>query len=631
MADIVQMLRAATRLAQQGDHEQAAEKFLAVVAIAEKDPRGWFGAGVCLARAGDKKEAREALETAQRLGHPKAREVLEKLAAREAKKAQPGGAEPDTPEAPQPAAAPPEPAPAQKPAVTAAKIDLGKHVRIMLIEDKPRDRQAITEALSESIEGVEIVHSPFAESASRTIVGMGIFDVAILDWNTSPRAAKELLDFLKLKQPHIPVVVLTQAWSEEMANDAIRAGADYCMVKASGYARILPSVIEQRFKQSFALQEKLVNEMADPAHGWRRYFDPIDRPALLLGPDGEVVDVNLAAVALLHEPRDRLAGRSCEELFGHTPEVQSFFPLAEAFAAGEPVTVERGEPDRGTRFRVSVQRTADDDQVQYVATLEDLSDEPAGGGRLAAALDQSDQQVFYVDGEGRFLYANAALAGSLGCSPDDLVGRTEAEVKPGDEADRRMAVLRDVLDRREATSTEENRAGRWYSYRLTPVTDGDNVVGVIGMGRDTTDRRRRESQAGATILGKLADLSDDMAFELDPQGVVTFINSSAGKACGRAPSEIVGRPFEGLVDEAAREQWRGLLKRVVEGGESIGHQELPLRRPDGSAFHGEFSLTAAADPDTGAVAGVRGMVRDVSARKRLETAIGLLRGDIPLA
>ncbi len=320
MDDVAQTLRAGTRLAQQGQYEEAAERFLEVMAEAEEDPRGWFGAGVCFARAGKLSEGREALEEALRLGHPKAKETLEKLAAWEAKKARTADAQasPAAVKEPSPKA-PPAPAPVAQEPSTVHKINLGKRVRIMLIEDKGPDRQAITEALDEEVENVEIVHSPFAETASRTIVAMGIFDVAIMDWNTSPRDAKELLDFLKLKQPHVPVIVLTSAWSEEMATDAIRAGADYCMVKASGYARIFPSVIEQRFKQSFALQERLLSEMSAPAHGWRKYFEALDHPALLLGQDGEVLDVNLAAVALLHEARDRLSGRRCEELFRAAP------------------------------------------------------------------------------------------------------------------------------------------------------------------------------------------------------------------------------------------------------------------------------------------------------------------------
>jgi len=639
MPDVIQMLRAAALVAKEGRAEEAAEKFLEVVAVAEDDPRGWFGAGVCLARSGKMDEAREALEEAERRGHPKAKDALDRLSASRLKRApESGGKTPpaSTTEAKQKAApvAKASARPVEREREPLPKIDLGKRVRIMLIEDRVEDREAVTKALNEGITSVEVMHSPFAESASRTIVGLGIFDIAIMDWNTNPAAAKELLDFLKLKQPHIPVIVLTRGWSEEMARNAIRAGADYCLVKASGYARILPSVIEQRFKQSFAVQEKLLSEISDPAFGWRKYFEAMRAPALLLDQEGKVLDVNLATVSLLHEPRDRLTGRPCEKLFGHGPEADSFFPLNEAFGTGEPVSVERNEPELGRQFRVTVHRVADEDQVQYVCALEDASGVGAAGATpgplLSKALDQIDQQIFYVDVNGRFLYANEAYAKTIALRPEQLIGRTESELKPGAEAQEHVAQIKEVAERGDPASVERRREGRWCEYRLLPVKEGMATVGVLGVGSDVTDLRSKLAQDGSSAVGTLADLAGDMAFELDQKGMLTFLNRNASDVCGRHPSEVVGHQFSELVQESARARWQEMFDHVRTSGEAVAREELSLRRPDGTTFYGEVSLTAVSDAASGQVTALRGVLRDFSARRRVEKALRLLSGAEPL-
>ena len=52
MEDIAHLLQVGTRLAKRGEYQAAAEKFLEAVEFATEDPRGWFGLGVCCARAG---------------------------------------------------------------------------------------------------------------------------------------------------------------------------------------------------------------------------------------------------------------------------------------------------------------------------------------------------------------------------------------------------------------------------------------------------------------------------------------------------------------------------------------------------------------------------------------------------
>lgn len=661
MEDIAQTLRIATKLAKQGKYDEAADKFLEAVEFASEDPRGWFGLGVCCARAGKYEEAREALDEAIRLGHPRASEALHKLVdqaqttgegKKRAEKAQRSapeeGAAPTAEPEPEAQAQVPTETPQEAPAEAKEekakkereeekpeeKLDLGKRVRVMLIEDKGRDRQAISQALHDYIENIDIVETPFAESASRTIVNMGIFDVAIMDWNTSPRDAKNLLDFLKLKQPHIPVIVLTQAWSEDMAREAVQAGADYCLVKASGYARVLPFVIEQRFKQSFVLQEKIETELSDYSQeGRRKYLDSIDRPMLLTNQEGEVLDVNLPCADLLHITRDRLIGESCERLFRHEAEEESFFPLKEAFAEGEAISTERYEPSLEKSFRVTTYPVHEEDTVEYLHMVEpvEAGEQKKEEGLLADALKTIHAPVYLKDPEGRFLYVNEAFAHLAGCQPADLNGKPQQETA-ADELGRELAE-----EEKKARETGQPLVGqklldgRWFSCALSPMGGAEEEpASIAAVLQDISEAKRPSGAGGTDLLRMVTELAGQVAFELDTDGRIRLMNAAGTRLTGRPAHELSDHPFADLVMEEAREHWQDLFQRVSESGESISSEEMPLIKQDGQALNGEITLTPMAGEKPDSIASICGLWRDTSDKSRVQKALDILSGEEPL-
>jgi len=628
---VVELLRSGTRLARRGKYVQAVKKFTNAVATADQDPRGWFGLGVCSARCGNMEDAREALEEARRLGHPRAREAMDKLLGQHQ-----GGQFP-VPPAQSPAHTAPAEAPAEaldhvsaEPERPTQKIDLGKHVRVMLIEDRSQDREAICEALHRSLTDVEVLETPFAQSASMTIVGLGIFDVAIVNWDNSPTDARQLLQFLKLKQPHIPVIVLTHAWSEDKARQAIEGGADYCLVKASGYARILPFVIEQRFKHSFALQQKIEAELAGQEREERKYFDAMDRPIIVASHEGKVLETNRAAAKLLGTSSLELVGQECQELYSHDSAEGGFFPIEQVFAVGEPVTVERHDPALGRWFRVTTSPVRDEEHVEYLNVLEDITDqkggEPAGGQALRDALNQLDQPLFYTDAEGKFVYVNEGYARLVGRPAEELVGHTEKGASPDDAAERRFKEIQTVLATGEPLGGEELTAGIWLAYRLTPISNGNGGLhGVLGLAHDVTALKQTADRGGPGALGRLADLSGETVFELDKEGRVTFANEAAGRLLGRSASELAGSPFDEFVAEHARSEWDDVLQRAM-GGQTVSGHELTLCRPDGSQRFADLSLMpVAAEAESAAVSGVRGILKDASDRKRIHAALEILQ------
>ena len=129
-------------------------------------------------------------------------------------------------------------------------------------------------------------------------------------------------------------------------------------------------------------------------------------------------------------------------------------------------------------------------------------------GLLAQAIaDATDDAVFAKDREGRYRYANPATLAAIGRAAAEVLGRRDDEVMADAAAARRaMAHDRSVLDSGEGKDFEHpvmQRDGtvRHWHVRKMPLRDGDGaVVGLLGIGRDITQRKIDEAQREATRL-----------------------------------------------------------------------------------------------------------------------------------
>ncbi|MBS3762366.1 MAG: PAS domain-containing protein [Planctomycetes bacterium] len=656
MEDIKSILSAATKLARQGDNDAAAEKFLEAVEYASEDPRGWFGLGVCCARSEKFEEARDALQEAKRLGHPRANKALKKLAITEkASAGETGSDESETKTAPDAAkemsvtstkeqttarkrkgaekkkAA--KKAAEEKPVAPEDKIDLGKRVRVMLIEDKASDREGITQQLRNYMKNVEIVETPFAESASRTILNMGIFDVAIMDWDTSPHDAKNLLDFMKLRQPHIPVIVLTEDWDGEMAREVIQAGADYCMIKAPGYFSVMPFVIEQKFEQSYALQEEVETEMTDVAKGGRRkYLDTIAQPILLTNHEGKVVDINLAGADELRVTRDRLVDEACEDLFGGEDGEEPFFPLQEAFSTGEPATRRSYSTELEKRYLVQTFPVKEEEGSEYLHLLTDLDagdlaqegEGRAGAGEsvLATGLQEIETPLVSTDGEGELLYANKAFGELVGVPDEDLVGQTAEDVMPEDFYRDWQDWSRRALGSGAEMVTEKMIDSRWYACYMLATGEEENGGNVVGLFVDVSEKKMAGASDSAGLFRELEEFAGGIAFELDQEGMVKYLSQSGRDLTGKGKD---GFNFADILSGEMGEKWEELKERVLKAGENVESEELALQDNNSNECRGQISLTPIVGKGPGEIEGLCGIWRENTAQQKLEQILQIIQ------
>lgn len=129
-------------------------------------------------------------------------------------------------------------------------------------------------------------------------------------------------------------------------------------------------------------------------------------------------------------------------------------------------------------------------------------------GLLAQAIAQaSEDAIFVKDLQGRYQFANPATLAALGCPQGPILGRTDADVLADGEAARQlMENDRQVLSGGLPLEVEEpvpqpGGTERYWLTRKMPLRDAaGNLIGLLGIARDITQRKLAEQHSDATRL-----------------------------------------------------------------------------------------------------------------------------------
>jgi diguanylate cyclase (GGDEF)-like protein/PAS domain S-box-containing protein len=118
-----------------------------------------------------------------------------------------------------------------------------------------------------------------------------------------------------------------------------------------------------------------------------------------------------------------------------------------------------------------------------------------------AMIDQVPDYLFVKDRESRFLLCNRAVAADLGLRPDELIGKTDFELHPHELASKFFADEQRVISSGEASLDIEeyvlDPSGKkqWLSTSKVPLrNDGNEVIGIVGVARNVSDRKHAEDQ-----------------------------------------------------------------------------------------------------------------------------------------
>jgi len=132
---------------------------------------------------------------------------------------------------------------------------------------------------------------------------------------------------------------------------------------------------------------------------------------------------------------------------------------------------------------------------------------------LDTVLDSVEAHVYMKDRDRRYLYINARTAEAMGHTPDEVIGRLDAEVLPRELADYyweqdRAVFLSGVQQTTEGEFTLPNGNTVYLWTVKVPVTIDGEVRAIIGLSTDVTELHQLKAEADAANLAKSNFLSN---------------------------------------------------------------------------------------------------------------------------
>jgi PAS domain S-box-containing protein len=230
--------------------------------------------------------------------------------------------------------------------------------------------------------------------------------------------------------------------------------------------------------------------------------------------------------------------------------------------------------------------------------------------------------VAITDLKGRILRTNTIAEKFTGVALSEIVGQSCCKLVHVSDGPIPGCPLLRMLDsgRRESIEVQVPGSERWLMVTVDPVVDErGNVIAAVHITRDITERKKTEQgiRESEEKYRDLVEKEKDIIYTLDDKGNITSSNPAVKTILGYEPKELIGKNFRVLIPKDWQKKTEADFNNILKKGEITA--EAVLLDKKGQPHFVEYSSTAIREGDK--IVGTRGIVRDLTERKKAERAL----------
>ncbi len=178
---------------------------------------------------------------------------------------------------------------------------------------------------------------------------------------------------------------------------------------------------------------------------------------------------------------------------------------------------------------------------------------------LRTLLDSIPDLIFFKDKHSVYLGCNRAFEIYSGMPEGELVGKTDLDFAPREAAefyrkkDQEMLAAGAPVRTEEWIPFKEGGGGQFDTLKTPYYGPGGEMLGLIGISRNVTERQRAEAQTRDALayLGTLIEASPVAIVSYDETGQAQTANEAAARIVGGSLDQVLAQNFRQL------ESWRG--------------------------------------------------------------------------
>ena len=310
-----------------------------------------------------------------------------------------------------------------------------------------------------------------------------------------------------------------------------------------------------------------------------------------------VSDVNFA-ITYVNKAGEQLYGYTMDELKGKMPDIFNVEPMAAMIQQELYRTVSSGKTYIGESlnrkkdgsifhcdYKVMPLKDPDGKIVAYIGLQRDITERKRAEEALRESreryniiFDQSPIAIEFYDSAGRLIHVNRACINLFGLVNIDEISGFKLFEDPNISKNIKTKLLNKETVRFEAEfNFEEVKRLNLYQttcsgirildWSITPLINGDLVIGYILQIQDITKRKRAEDELHETnaYLENLINYANAPIIVWDTQFRITRFNHAFEFLTGRSESEVIGQTLEMLFPSALVEESMALIRKTLTG------------------------------------------------------------------
>ena len=508
------------------------------------------------------------------------------------------------------------------------------HHQVLCIGATEQAHSSLATALAERTETYSVSVTPTLDSPGDQL---GDVNCVVAFHDSAVSGAGDIVEAVRSASKSLPVVVYTEAGSEDLAATALNAGANrYVSANEGEWDRLASAIAEVSNGQS--ISGGSLEQQFHPAD----IVEQLPTAAFVINRDHEVTYWNEACANLLEYGTDEMIGRKepYQAFYDESRPVMADLVLEDADAETisqwydewyDSPHLDDGivgedyfpELDVWLRFTAAPLTDASGETVGAIETLEEITQRKKHKQELEryeTIIETSGDPVYTLDEGGYFTFVDGNVSELTGYSKSELMGSHVSKVVRDDHVDRAKRRVQELLDSDSKgasveadiiTATGNRRA---CEIHIAPLPREGRFQGTVGVVRDITERKERERELQK--FKHAVNQAGHAIFLTDPEGTIEYVNPAFEEISGYDREEAIGSTPSILNSGEQDSEFYEDLWETILGGD-VWEGELVNEGKSGERFV-VYETIAPILSDDDTIRGFVGIQDEITARRLQE-------------